>query len=188
MLEKLWGIKQLIFKNKSWARHFVAPGFPRRMAPCYNPWRSLMLCKKILNLDKVILKIKKYLLLITVGLILFSCDKDNYICYKVENRTKDSIKLTYSFKNNFFGKNAIDTSIFLPGRKECTIFTFIQISTGVYCPEQEDKMEYVTNIEIMRLKDSVKIKKDLSLRENWLFRKTDSYSAFMRTSISDVSF
>ena len=134
------------------------------------------------------MKIKVYLFLITLGVILTSCDRYNYIHYTVDNQTKDSIRFSYSFGESYFDNQATDTTIFLKGNQKDTIFVFEQISPSVYDPEDGDKMIYIINVDILRLKDSTKIKKDVTLRKNWNYRETGKNSALMEFTINDGDF
>ena len=82
------------------------------------------------------MKTKAFLFLITFGMIITSCDKYNYIHYTMENKTEDSIKITYSFVKSYFDTQATDTTVFLKENQKDTLFIFEQISPTVYDPEE----------------------------------------------------
>jgi hypothetical protein len=134
------------------------------------------------------MKIKVYLFLIILGMIFTSCDKENFIHYTMENKTEDSIKCVYSFGESYFDNQAKDKTIFLKGNQKDTLFIFTQISPGVYDPEDGKKMIYIINVDILRLKDNTMIKKDVTLRKNWNFRKTEKNSALMEFEMNDSDF
>ena len=124
----------------------------------------------------------------TFGLLLVSCDTYNYIHYTVENNTNDSLQLTYTFGDSYFATQATDTTVILPGNRTDTLFIFVQISPSVYDPEDGDHMIYISNTEIMRLRDGMKIKKDVTLRKNWHFIETGKNSALMQFTINENDF
>jgi hypothetical protein len=134
------------------------------------------------------MKTKVYLFLVALGVILTSCDRYNYIHYTIENTTEDSIKCTYSFGESYFDNLATDSAIYLKGNQKDTIFIFEQISPTVYDPEGGNKMIYIINLDILRLKDSVMIKKDVTSRKNWIYRESGKNSALLEFTINDNDF
>ncbi|MEX0965816.1 MAG: hypothetical protein WD077_01150 [Bacteroidia bacterium] len=133
-------------------------------------------------------KIKLYLSLIILGALLTSCDRYNYIHYTAENKTADSIKFTFSFGKFFSDLHPTDTTIILKSNQKDTLFIFTQISPSVYDAENETKMVYIFNTEVIRLHDSLLIKKDVSLRKNWNYRETGRNAAVMEFVINDADF
>lgn len=134
------------------------------------------------------MKTKAFLFLITFGMIITSCDKYNYIHYTMENKTEDSIKITYSFVKSYFDTQATDTTVFLKENQKDTLFIFEQISPTVYDPEEGDKMIYIFNVNTIKLKDNTNIKKDISQRKNWIFKETGKNAALMELTINESDF
>jgi hypothetical protein len=134
------------------------------------------------------MRIKLFLSLMTLGLILISCDDYNYVHYTVYNKTGDSIKFSYSFDESYSDNQKTDTSIILKEYQKDTLFIFLFISSGVWDPEDCEKMIYISNMDIMRLNDSSKILKDVSLRRNWKYTETGRYSANMELVIRNIDF
>lgn len=130
----------------------------------------------------------KSLVLAFVIFSLSSCDTYNYIYYTVNNETDDSVLIRSTFYDNYFDTQATDSLILLKGHQIDTLFTFLQISTSVYNPEENLNMTYIKNITIKRLPDYAVIKTDASLRKNWLFNETDKNSAIMMFFINESDF
>ena len=150
--------------------------------------RAAVLLSLNRKMTKNLKSMKVYLFLITLGVILTSCDKYNYIHYTIENNTEDSIKCSYFFGRSYFDGQGTDTTIFLKGNQKDTLFIFTQISPSVYDEERGEKMIYIINVDILRLKDSAMIKKDVTLRKNWRYRETGKNSALMEFEINDGDF
>ena len=134
------------------------------------------------------MKISIFILLVSLGIAFISCDRQNLIHYTVENKTGDSIKFIYSFGENYFDNQATDTTIVLKSNQKDTIFTFTQISPSVYDPEDGNTMIYIIHVDVTRLRDHAKIKKDASLRKNWIYRETGRNEAIMAFTITDADF
>jgi hypothetical protein len=134
------------------------------------------------------MKTRAFIVMICLGMVIGSCDTYNYIHYTVQNNTRDSLRLKYLFADNYFSTHATDTSIILKGDQKDTIFIYTLISPFVYDPEEGDKMFNITNLDIMRLRDSAKMTKDVTLRKNWIYKETGRNSALMELNIKDTDF
>jgi hypothetical protein len=144
--------------------------------------------KNYILLRIVDMKTRVCIFMLCLGMIIVSCDTYNYIHYTVQNNTMDSIRLKYFFADNYFTTHAIDTSIILKGDQKDTIFIYTLISPFVYDPEEGDKMINITNVDILRLRDSAKMIKDVTLRKNWIYKETGRNSALMELNIKDTDF
>jgi len=134
------------------------------------------------------MRTKIFYLFFLIIIFLASCDTDNYIHYIVENNTNDSVSIKYTFVDNFMFDHPVDSIVMLKSYQLDTIFTFIQISPSVYNPENGDKMNFIKNVQIIRLSDKVLIKKDMILRENWNYSETGKHSAVMKFVINNIDF
>lgn len=128
------------------------------------------------------------LFITTLGLIFTSCDEYNFIHYVAKNKTNDSIKLSYSFGESYFDDKASDTSILLIPYQTDTLFIFEEISPSVYDKETSDNMIFIFNTKAIRLKDTMELKKDLTIRKNWKYYETSDHSAVIEFEITDNDF
>jgi len=132
---------------------------------------------------------KTYLILITfLILILTSCDEYNYVSYIVDNQTSDSLKLDFKYSADFLGIETGDTVIFLGGISETVLFVHSVISPSVRDPEKGEKMIYVADFDIIRMKDSSEVSKDVTLRKNWIYNEIGEHTAEITFSINDTDF
>jgi hypothetical protein len=125
---------------------------------------------------------------IFIFLFIVSCDRTNTVEYIITNQSSDSLKVKYTFTDNFFDTHPKDTTIQIKGGRQKTLFICKVISPRVYNPEDNDKMQYVQNLDIMRLLDNVYIKKDVSLRKYWEYHKINKGSATNILKISQNDF
>lgn len=61
-------------------------------------------------------------------------------------------------------------------------------SSTVFNPELADTMNHIYGIELVRLSDHVRIKKDIQLRKNWEYIKKGRNIAVLELVISDSDF
>jgi hypothetical protein len=106
----------------------------------------------------------------------------------MDNQTNDSLKIKYSFADSYFAQKAKDTLIYIKGHQKDTLFIYDLISTSVYNPEDQNKMIYVVNVDITRMRDNAKIVKDVTLKKNWNYIETGKYAALMQFTIIDNDF
>jgi len=121
-------------------------------------------------------------------LALTSCDTYNDVSYIVDNQTSDSLKLDFKYCKDYFGIETGDTVIILKGNSESLLFVHSVISPRIYNPETEDKMIYITDFDIIRMKDSVEVSKDVTLRKNWHYNEKGKHAAEITFSINDSDF
>lgn len=132
---------------------------------------------------------KTYVILITfLILILTSCDEYNDVSYIVDNQTSDSLKLDFKYSSDFFGIETGDTVIFLSGNSETVLFVHSVISPSVYNPETEEKMIFIADFDIIRMKDSSEILKDVTLTKKWNYNEIGKHAAELTFSINDSDF
>ena len=132
---------------------------------------------------------KTYLTFITILTLTFaSCDECNDVSYIVNNQTSDSLKLDFRYSEDYFGISTGDTIIYLEGQSETVLFVHSVISPRVYNPETEDKMIFVADFDIIRMKDSSLILKDVTLSKNWDYNEIGKHAAEITFSISNSDF
>lgn len=119
---------------------------------------------------------------------LTSCDTYNDVSYIVDNQTSDSLRLDFKYCADYFGIETGDTVIFLSGNSETVLFVHSVISPRVYNPETEEKMIYIADFDIIRVKDSAKVLKDVTLRKNWNYNEIGKHVAEITFSINDSDF
>jgi hypothetical protein len=137
---------------------------------------------------KVFMRASTIISMICLGIILPSCDRYNFIHYTVKNNTNDTLLLTYSFADSYFTTHASDTSIFVKAKQVDTLFIYSLISPYVYDPENESTMIYVSNLNIVRLRDNARIRKEVSIRKNWIYKETGRNSANLEFIINNTDF
>jgi hypothetical protein len=106
----------------------------------------------------------------------------------MENDSQDSVKVKYFFGDSFFDTEGTDSLIYLKSHQKDTLFIFEQISPRVYDKENGDIIRYIINVDIIRLSDSAKLKKDVTLRNNWKFVVTGDHSALMEFRFDNSDF
>ena len=132
---------------------------------------------------------KTYLILITfLTLTLTSCDTYNDVSYIVDNQTSDSLRLDFKCSVDFLGIETGDTVIFLGGNSETVLFVHSVISPSVRNPENGDKLIYVADFDIIRMKDSLEVSKDVTLTKNWIYNEIGKHAAEITFSINDSDF
>jgi hypothetical protein len=132
---------------------------------------------------------KTYLIFLTfLALTFVACDIYNDVSYIVSNQTSDSLKLDFKYSEDYFGINTGDTIICLQGHSETVLFVHSVISPRVYNPETEEKMLYIADFDIIRIKDSSLILKDVTLRKNWDYQELGKHAAEITFLIDDSDF
>jgi len=119
---------------------------------------------------------------------LISCDYPNHIHYTVVNKTNDSLSLRYSYRTSFLSDEIKDSAFVILENQEDTLFTLRMTSSTVFNPELADTMNHIYGIELVRLSDHVRIKKDIQLRKNWEYIKKGRNIAVLELVISDSDF
>jgi hypothetical protein len=137
---------------------------------------------------KDFMKVITIFAILCLGVILGSCDRYNFVHYTVQNNTSDSLLLTYSFADSYFTTHAKDTSIFVKGNHVDTLFIYSLLSPYVYDPENQGSMIYVSNLSIVRLRDNARIRKEVCIRKNWIYKETGRNSANLEFIINNTDF
>lgn len=132
---------------------------------------------------------RTYLIFLTfLALTFVACDTYNDVSYIVSNQTSDSLKLDFKYSEDYFGINTGDTIIYLEGHSETVLFVHTIISPSVYNPETKEKMIYVAVFNIIRIKDSTLILKDVTLSKNWDYQEIGKHAAEITFLIDDSDF
>lgn len=131
---------------------------------------------------------KCYVLNVLMLALLFSCDYPNHIHYVVSNKTNDSLAIKFTYKTIFLSENSKDSALVLFRNQEDTLFTVKMTSSSVYNPELTDTMENISGIDLVRLSDHVRIKKDIQLKKNWEFIRKGRNEAVLELVINEYDF
>jgi hypothetical protein len=120
--------------------------------------------------------------------LLISCDYPNQIHYTVANKTKDSLVLKFTYRTIFLGNEIKDTAVVVLENQEDTLFTLGMTSSIVFNPELADTMNHIYGIDLVRLSDHVRIKKDIQQKKNWEYIKKGRNIAVLKLIVNDPDF
>jgi len=113
---------------------------------------------------------KRALIISILLVILASCDYPIFVHFTVQNTTKDTIIIRYSYRAGEFAKTDIDTTLNLLPNVSDTLFTFRSIGPRVYLPEDSLTLKYLKNIVVTGT--AIDLSPEISITKNWEFVPT----------------
>ena len=121
-------------------------------------------------------------------MLLVACDYPNKIHYIVENKTNDSIAISYKYKTAYLYDEIKDTLLFMAGNQTDTLFSLHMTSASVFNPELLDTLSHLSVMELVRLNDRAIMKKNIQETKYWSFEKKMRNSANLKLTINRLDF
>lgn len=124
-----------------------------------------------------------------IAILFFtSCDKHNYVDYKIDNQSDHPLQITFSYFNSPTSSEEINATVMVEQNKIEPLFELDVISPSVYNVENEDEMSYIFNIHITKVTDNQSSTLNPILRTNWQFREINDNLAELILEINNEDF